>query len=173
MKLTIPYFLMFVYLKLNVYICNTLLIITIVNSGGIILRLKEVLEHYNLTSSTFADTIDVQRSSISHLLSGRNKPSLDFVMKVVNKFPDVDLYWLLYDEGSFPKKKEERKKVEETITEEISKETKIETPTLFSENTITEPEVRKISNTRFSANDKKLLKVVLLYDDGSFEEYNK
>lgn len=173
MKLTIPYFLMFVYLKLNVYICNTLLIITIVNSEGIILRLKEVLEHYNLTSSTFADTIDVQRSSISHLLSGRNKPSLDFVMKVVNKFPDVDLYWLLYDEGSFPKKKEERKKVEETITEEISKETKIETPTLFSENTITEPEVRKISNTRFSANDKKLLKVVLLYDDGSFEEYNK
>ncbi|MDY0779593.1 helix-turn-helix transcriptional regulator [Tenacibaculum sp. IB213877] len=143
------------------------------NSEGIIFRLKEVLEHYSLTSSTFADTIDVQRSSISHLLSGRNKPSLDFVMKVVNKFPDVDLYWLLYGDGSFPKKKEEKKKIIETISEEIQKEDKIETPTLFSENMINEPEVEKVSNTRFSSNDKKLLKIVLLYDDGSFEEYNK
>jgi hypothetical protein len=37
----------------------------------------------------------VQRSSLSHLLSGRNKPSLDFILKIVDVFPDVDLYWIL------------------------------------------------------------------------------
>jgi hypothetical protein len=42
---------------------------------------------------------------LSHLLSGRNKPSLDFILKIVDVFPDVDLYWIL-NGGSFPKNKE-------------------------------------------------------------------
>ena len=50
----------------------------------------------------FADKIGVQRSSISHILSGRNKPSLDFILKVTNEFTDVDIYWLLNGKGSFP-----------------------------------------------------------------------
>ena len=52
-------------------------------------RLKNVMEYYNLTATALADSIAIQRSSISHLLSGRNKPSLDFVMKVLEKYPDV------------------------------------------------------------------------------------
>lgn len=68
----------------------------------IVQRIQEVIDHYGLTISTFADEIGVQRSSISHLLSGRNKPSLDFVLKLVAAFPDVNLYWLLKGEGSFP-----------------------------------------------------------------------
>jgi transcriptional regulator with XRE-family HTH domain len=43
----------------------------------------------------FADKIGVQRSSLSHLLSGRNKPSLDFILKILDVFPDVDLYWMI------------------------------------------------------------------------------
>jgi transcriptional regulator with XRE-family HTH domain len=49
--------------------------------------------YYYLNASAFADKIGVQRSSLSHLLSGRNKPSLDFILKIVDVFPDVDLYW--------------------------------------------------------------------------------
>ncbi|MEM9985346.1 MAG: helix-turn-helix transcriptional regulator, partial [Bacteroidota bacterium] len=56
-----------------------------------------------LSASQFADQVGVQRSSISHILSGRNKPSLDFVLKVTNTFKDVDIYWLLNGKGSFPK----------------------------------------------------------------------
>ena len=56
-----------------------------VNSSEFIERLNLLLTHYGLTASQFADQIQVQRSSISHLLSGRNKPSLDFVMKVVQQ----------------------------------------------------------------------------------------
>ena len=132
-------------------------------------RLKEIITHYDLTSSTFADTIEVPRSSISHLLSGRNKPSLDFVMKVIDKFPEVDLYWLLYNEGSFPKKEKEITIEKSTVNIKDEKEA----PSLFSKNTVFEEEPVNNSNTQFSGSTKKIRKVVLLYTDGSFEEFNQ
>ncbi len=73
-----------------------------VNTNAFKERLEQILSHYELNASAFADTIGVQRSSISHLLSGRNKPSLDFVLKVVREFPEVNLYWLLNGKGNFP-----------------------------------------------------------------------
>jgi transcriptional regulator with XRE-family HTH domain len=73
-----------------------------VNTAAFKERLEKILSHYEITASAFADAIGVQRSSISHLLSGRNKPSLDFVLKVVREFPEVNLYWLLNGKGVFP-----------------------------------------------------------------------
>ncbi len=66
-------------------------------------RLKKVMDYYQLSAAIFAKRINVQRSSISHLLSGRNRPSLDFVLKVLDEFKDVELYWLLNGRGTFPK----------------------------------------------------------------------
>lgn len=80
-----------------------------VNTEAFVGRLEEILHFYGLTASSFADRIGVQRSSISHLLSGRNKPSLEFVMRVVRTFPEVNLYWLLNGKGSFPYKPEPQK----------------------------------------------------------------
>lgn len=74
-----------------------------VNIDEFIKRLEIVLDYYNLSASAFADKISVQRSSLSHLLSGRNKPSLDFIIKVIEVFPEVDLYWFLNGKGTFPK----------------------------------------------------------------------
>lgn len=65
-------------------------------------RLEEIRTHYDLSAAALADAIGVQRSSISHLLSGRNRPSLDFVLKVVDRFPEVNLNWLLGGAGRFP-----------------------------------------------------------------------
>lgn len=73
-----------------------------VNTQDFTERLERLLAHYELSASSFADAIGVQRSSISHLLSGRNRPSLDFVMKVISRFPEVNLYWLLNGKGEFP-----------------------------------------------------------------------
>ncbi|MEX0315699.1 MAG: helix-turn-helix domain-containing protein, partial [Allomuricauda sp.] len=56
-------------------------------NNEIAIRIKSVIDHFGLTVSSFADSIGVQRSSISHILSGRNKPSLDFVLKVVKTYP--------------------------------------------------------------------------------------
>ncbi len=62
-------------------------------------RIQELLTARELTSSQFADTIGVSRPVVSHILSGRNKPSLEVVQKIVAAFPDLSLPWLLNGEG--------------------------------------------------------------------------
>ena len=97
-----------------------------VNTDDFIKRLETVMEYYGHSSSSFADKIGVQRSSLSHLLSGRNKPSLDFILKIISEFPDVDLYWMLFEKGSFPKNAFDG-------FEQKPVEVKTPTPTLFNE----------------------------------------
>jgi transcriptional regulator with XRE-family HTH domain len=58
-------------------------------------RLHLILKIHNITASSFADTIGVQRSNVSHVLGGRNKPSLDFLEKTLNSFPRVNASWLI------------------------------------------------------------------------------
>ncbi|MDC3345121.1 helix-turn-helix domain-containing protein [Flavobacteriaceae bacterium] len=111
-------------------------------------RLKKILNYHQLTASLFADKIGVQRSSISHILSGRNKPSLDFILKVTNTFTDVDIYWLLNGKGEFPKEQE---------------------PT----NKVFLPNESSIVETSNSKSSKKMNRIVVFYEDGTFEEYKK
>ncbi|MDE6494282.1 MAG: helix-turn-helix domain-containing protein [Bacteroidales bacterium] len=58
-------------------------------------RIELLIQSQNLTSSQFADKIGIQRSGLSHILSGRNNPSLDFVQKVLAAFPDLNPRWFL------------------------------------------------------------------------------
>ena len=93
-----------------------------INSKYFTQRLQKIIDYYSLSASSFADKIGVQRSSISHILSGRNKPSLDFVMKILSSFPEVDLYWILNGKGSFPKETTENKKqIDPSISSDILK----------------------------------------------------
>ena len=73
-----------------------------INTEDFIKRLQKVIDYYGESASSFAEKIGVQRSSISHILSGRNKPSLEFVLKILSSFPEVELYWLLNGKGDFP-----------------------------------------------------------------------
>ena len=66
-------------------------------------RIKSLLEQLRLTPSEFAERIGVQRSSVSHVLSGRNKPSIDFLEKILNVFPEVDSTWLITGKPSVQK----------------------------------------------------------------------
>lgn len=66
---------------------------------SIVERVIVLMEQYGLSASAFADKIDVQRSSMSHLVSGRNKPSLDFIQKVLNNFSDINPTWLIMGTG--------------------------------------------------------------------------
>jgi transcriptional regulator with XRE-family HTH domain len=115
-----------------------------VNSEEFIVRLERILSFYNLSAAAFADNIGVQRSSISHLLTGRNKPSLEFVMKVVRAYPDINLYWLLNGKGSFPSKKEDRTPPPTQISEEAE----------------------------FPETKKEIKRILVLYKDGSFEAFD-
>lgn len=116
-----------------------------INGTDFTSRIKKIMEIHQLSASLFADKIGVQRSSISHILSGRNKPSLDFIVKITDNFTDVDMEWLVHGKGVFPKK---------AIKKEVTS-----TPTLFSNPSITDK--------------KKIQRIVVFYDDGTFEEYKK
>jgi len=63
-------------------------------------RLIQLLDLEQLSPSKFADIIGVQRSSISHVLSGRNKPSFDFLQKTLKAFPGLNASWLIMGDGT-------------------------------------------------------------------------
>ncbi|MFV5699063.1 helix-turn-helix domain-containing protein [Flavobacterium sp. ZT3R17] len=154
-----------------------------VNIDDFIKRLEIILDYYGLNASSFADKIGVQRSSLSHLLSGRNKPSLDFILKILDVFPDVDLYWILNGKGTFPKNTAQID-TKENVFEEVIKQN-IPTPlnneiipeNLFSEIKDTNPinsldtkkmESQNIAKELFSS---EIDKIVIFYKNGTFKSY--
>ena len=62
-------------------------------------RLKKWIKKKELTPSKFADTISVNRATISHILSGRNKPSIDFLEKLLTHYPELNVNWLITGVG--------------------------------------------------------------------------
>ena len=137
-----------------------------VNTEDFIKRLEKLLDYYGLTASSFADKVGVQRSSISHLLSGRNKPSLDFILKIMEVFPEVDFYWILNGKGNFPKNEQEAK-INKTLfdTNQSSDAPEVSSTENVNENVNTETPVSK------SSVSSKVEKIVIFYSDGTFKEY--
>ena len=140
-----------------------------VNTEQFTKRLHTIMEYYDLSAASFADKIDVGRSSISHLLSGRNKPSLDFVMKIINAFPEVELYWLLNGKGSFPKKEKESSSPQPTTSPSPVKSFEQPPKNLFTG----EQENRNVplTNAITGASKKEIKRIVIFYRDGSFEAF--
>ncbi len=114
-------------------------------------RIKEVMHQMGESPTSFADKLQVQRSSISHILSGRNKPSLDFVLKLLQAYPSVSADYILFGktvvETRFP-----------SATEGSSS---------FDNRT---NEVEKVVES-FSKISKKVQQVVLFYEDGTFSHF--
>lgn len=65
-------------------------------------RIELLMKCYNLSSSQFADKTGIQRASVSHILSGRNKPSLEIMLKIYDAFPGLDIKWLMTGVGEEP-----------------------------------------------------------------------
>ena len=66
------------------------------NVSGIVARIESLREHEGLSAAAFAQKINIPRSSLSHLISGRNKPSLDLLIKITSEFTDISLDYLVY-----------------------------------------------------------------------------
>ena len=150
-----------------------------VNVDDFIKRLETILDYYNLTASSFADKINVQRSSLSHLLSGRNKPSLDFIIKVIDVFPEVDLYWILNGKGVFPKSENtsipleasEKRNQSIPLIESSSPE-----PDLFSivtnANTPIYIEKNSVESIKTENNSsEEIERIVVFFKNGTFKNY--
>ena len=125
------------------------------NTDVFIKRFKEILEDNRITASVLADELEIQRSSISHLLSGRNKPSLDFILKLLKKYPEINMYWLLNGTGA--KYKADKAAFKEKAIEQTSIK-------VIPEENIDALEA--ISNK-----NKKIKHIVVFYEDATFESY--
>lgn len=62
-------------------------------------RIKELIEIKGLTPAAFANLIEINRSGLTHIFSGRNQPSLDLIRKILLQFPDISTDWLMFGEG--------------------------------------------------------------------------
>ena len=71
-----------------------------INNELIVLRIKKLMDENKLTPSSFAKKIQSKRANVSHILSGRNKPSLNFLIKIVDSFDNISLDWFITDEIS-------------------------------------------------------------------------
>ena len=119
------------------------------------------MEAQELSATAFAEKLEVGRATISHLMSGRNKPSLDFVMKVVSTFSEVDINQLLYGKKKPPTLRASRA---ETLEDFNTKKTSSTT-------------AEKLGSSHFrksekQANQKVIERIVIFYKDGTFTHHN-
>lgn len=143
--------------------------------------MKEKLEilcaKYNLTASSLAKALGVEASAISHIRSGRNKPSYDFVVKILRAFPDVNPDWLLLDGEEFLRTGASSGSSlsplfpEFGATAEVSNvevQKNIEVSATFLE----EKNISSDKKLSLQIGGKQAKRVIVLYTDGSFESYD-
>ena len=158
-------------------------------------RLKQFLSAENISQAQFADTINVVRASVSHVLAGRNNPSYDFIKAIMDNYPNLNIEWLILGKGKMYKERSSAPEPEQTqtmiedysddllfpvIDEEVLADT-YQIPSSETENpsqltgSIPNIAVSSDINTANSTaqqvvRQRKVSKIVVLFDDGSFQE---
>lgn len=125
---------------------------------GIASRLQVIFEREGISASIFADKIGVQRSAISHILSGRNKPGFDLLQKIIAKFPTINTEWLITGLGD--PYKQPVKQIQTTLFDPPT--TQKQSAEVTSVNTMpSQPE-----------GNRTIERIVIFYSDKTFETYN-
>lgn len=140
-------------------------------------RIKEILEKEHLSPARFADLIQVQRSAVSHILTGRNRPSLDFVIKVLNAFPKLSTDWLLY--GKQPMYNQEASEHEEGTNSAIEPAEnslfptdRRDVPKNVQDGALKSNEIVPFSTEKQLLEAKKeISKIIVFYTDGTFDSF--
>ncbi|MDR2586338.1 MAG: helix-turn-helix domain-containing protein [Prevotellaceae bacterium] len=127
-------------------------------------RISQFLQSEQLSPARFADLLNVQRSGISHILSGRNKPGFDLIQKILTKFPDINAEWLITGRGNMYKND-----VIPTLPLIFDHQPPAEpAPTPGSP-----PELPLLAvSDRPKEASRTISKVVILYSDNSFGDYH-
>ena len=145
-------------------------------------KLLLLMKNEGLTSSRLAELLGIQPSSISHILGGRNKPSFDFVQKILRRFPNINPDWLLIDKGEMYRSTTTESASQDTMTpsgETLHDQVLLSTPTPvdFSSD-LTAPTFTQTASPNNNTPQQQLpisrgrvKRVIVLYDDHSFESY--
>lgn len=140
-------------------------------------KIKQILVDKSISPSHFADEIGVQRSSVSHILAGRNKPSLDIVQKIIRRYPDLGMEWIM-DEEELPG-------IEPDRSENSQGNTRLESNIRPNSWPLESPEKNspdlspiqrnleaKESGREFQEAGKKAIeRILIFYSDGTFKQY--
>ena len=138
-------------------------------------RIRDFLAAENKSSAQLAEEIGVQPSGISHILSGRNNPSLDFILKMLEKYQFLSTDWLLFGKGTMYKENKEHTLFDDNYINNEPTEAKLFNDKLQR----SESDIPDIQKDELSSNipDQNLIqkptvkKIVWFYDDNSFVEY--
>jgi transcriptional regulator with XRE-family HTH domain len=132
-------------------------------------RLNEILKHFKINASQFADQIGVQRASVSHVLSGRNKPGFDFIQKIIDAYPTLSAEWLITGKGDILKSKISK---QDLFTEmEIEGNETVE-EIIKSRKTLNQKSVPDSDPGKKALRVRNIEKIIVFYSDKSFEEYS-
>ena len=135
------------------------------NIIAIVERIEEIRSNHQLSAAAFASKIGVQRSAMSHILSGRNKPSLEFLMKVYEAFDEVALEWLIV---GTPAPTDPKNKSDLFDSIQVENEYQQTRPIPYPKSEKMEPQNQSLISTEESASPKE---IIYLYGDGSFERF--
>ena len=134
-------------------------------------RILKFLAEGQISSSKFADEIGVQRSSVSHILSGRNNPSFDFIQKILNKYNNVSADWLIMGKGEMfteqPKQAQLFTEVSENDKYRNDKEKEVMVKSNSEKENDKSIELPKAEEKK----EVNVEKIVIFYSDKSFKEY--
>ena len=131
-------------------------------------QIQEILTRERISSSQFADKIGVQRSSVSHVLSGRNKPGFDFIQKILVAFPEINGDWLITGSGDMYKRKKSSNELfePEKMAQMPDNEVKIEPESADKGSRKPAKEEVKVQKRR------DIERVIVFYSDRTFREYD-
>lgn len=143
-------------------------------------RIRQIMENENISPAKFADKLQINRAVISHILNGRNNPSLDVVSKILSEMQYINPEWLIngvgemYKKGlsvdSIPKETDlfsQDKIKPDNISEkpEYTRENDVKVPQIPSQNIVSKL-IDPVNNT-----DKKITQIIIYYSDRTFETF--
>ena len=137
-------------------------------------RLKQFLAAENITQAQFADNINVVRASVSHVLSGRNNPSFDFIKAMMSKYPRLNIDWLMFGKGKMYKDSEPVG--DDLLFPIIEPDIDLRVPDIVTEDKPTASEQTSnamdtsIDIVQSIAKQRKVSKIIILFDDGTYQE---
>ncbi len=134
-------------------------------------RLQQFLELEQLSPARLADILGIQRSGISHILSGRNKPGYDFINKFLLKFPNINSEWLITGKGKPYKDSSQQTATSSnnTYNNVDSVENEYIDADIFD--THSSDNQKKQLTVGESSEQKGIKRITLFFSDGSFEEF--
>lgn len=138
-------------------------------------RLQIIMGQKNMSLSQFADSIGVQRSTLHHIINGRNNPSLDVIMRICNTYPDIDLEWLIKGES----KTDADNPGGAVQTELFPPENQIFRPVIEDKpenqnlKRLEEPGIKVQPLSESTSYDRKITKIIVIYSDGTTDSFEK